>query len=242
MTNLSAISASWPLAISMAVVTVHGLRIGRRRNALNQALHELRRPLQTIALAVDRSAFSPHTVESSVQLAALALEQLEREINGGGSSRSGTGAIPMQPLAESAVARCAPRARLTGGSLVLRWKAGEAVVVGDPVGIAQALDNLIVNAIEHGGPAIVVEGQRHGNRLRVSVGDRGGSARPLARHGGPAGAIARLSGRRCHGHGLAVVRQVASAHGGRFALTRSGSGSLAVLELPLAAGRAEITA
>ena len=52
--------------------------------------------------------------------------------------------------------------------------------------------------------------------------------------------IARLSGRQRHGHGLAVVRQVAAAHGGRFVLRRSEQGSLAVLELPLAAdgGRA----
>ena len=47
--------------------------------------------------------------------------------------------------------------------------------------------------------------------------------------------IARLSGRRRHGHGLPVVRRVAAAHGGRFVLRRSEQGSLAVLELPLAA-------
>jgi signal transduction histidine kinase len=148
----------------------------------------------------------------------------------------------MLPLVESAVARWGARARLAGGSLMLRWKAGAAVVVGDQRGIAQALDNLIVNAIEHGGPAIVVEGQCRGNRLRVLVSDPGRGTRTRAVGTGRAGTIARLSGRRRRGHGLAVVRQVAAAHGGRFALSRSESGSLAVLELPLAAGRAEITA
>jgi signal transduction histidine kinase len=242
MTNLSALAVSWPLAFSMAVVTAHGLRVVRRRSALNQALHELRRPLQAIALAADARSFSPDAVESSVQLAALALEELEREINGSAPSPGADGTIPMLPLAESAVARWALRARLGGGSLALRWKAGAAVVVGDQRGIAQALDNLIVNAIEHGGPAIVVEGQCHGNRLRVSVADPGRCARTRAAHAGRAGTIARLSGRRRRGHGLAVVRQVAAAHGGRFALSRSDSGSLAVLELPLATSREDLTA
>ncbi|MFN8161500.1 MAG: hypothetical protein U0R52_10725 [Solirubrobacterales bacterium] len=36
------------------------------------------------------------------------------------------------------------------------------------------------------------------------------------------------------GHGLAVVRRVAAAHGGRFALDRGAIRSVAVLELPLA--------
>jgi nitrogen fixation/metabolism regulation signal transduction histidine kinase len=45
--------------------------------------------------------------------------------------------------------------------------------------------------------------------------------------------IARVSGRERHGHGLGVVRRVASDHGGRFALRRSAQGTLAVLELPL---------
>ena len=40
---------------------------------------------------------------------------------------------------------------LGGGSLELRWRAGEAAVIGDGAALEQALDNLIVNAIEHGG-------------------------------------------------------------------------------------------
>lgn len=242
MTGLSVIAVSGPFAASMAAVTVQGLRIGRRRTGLNRALHELRRPLQAIALAVDAGSFSPGAIESSVQLAAVALERLDSEINGGGHPRSRAGAIPVQPVAESSVARWVGPAKLAGGSLALRWKAGGAVVVCDPDALGQALDNLIVNAIEHGGPEIVVEARCHENRLRVSVTDPGGGASSSAGGDGKTGLRARLSGRRRHGHGLAVVSQVAAAHGGRFALNRGQGGSLAILELPLAARRAGISA
>jgi signal transduction histidine kinase len=50
--------------------------------------------------------------------------------------------------------------------------------------------------------------------------------------------IARLSGRRRHGHGLAVVRRVASEHRGRFVLHRGDLGTVATLELPLDAANA----
>ena len=145
------------------------------------------------------------------------------------------GAVRLQPLAQAAVGRWRARAALAGGSLELRWRAGMAVVMGEHAGLAQALDNLIVNAIEHGGPSIVVEAKRRGDRLRVSVADSGRASRPESRRDTPADVIARLTGRRRHGHGLSVVRRVVASHGGRFVLRRSEEGSLAVLELPLAA-------
>jgi signal transduction histidine kinase len=235
MTELASIG--WPLAASMAlVVTAQGWRAGRRRSALNEAMHELRRPLQAMALATSGpGGAAPPVVEGSVQLAAAALERLDREINGGGQGAGIRAAVRLQPLAQAAVGRWRARATLAGGSLELRWRAGMAVVLGEHAGLAQALDNLIVNAIEHGGPSIVVEAKRRGDRLRVSVADSGRASRPESRRDNPADVIARLTGRRRHGHGLSVVRRIVASHGGRFVLRRSAEGSLAVLELPLAA-------
>jgi len=237
MTGLANVAIGWPLAASMALaLTAQGWRAGRRRSALNEALHELRRPLQAMALATSGpGGAAPPVVEGSVQLAAAALERLDREINGGGPVAAMRGAVRLQPLAQAAVGRWRARVVLAGGSLELRWQAGTAVVEGERTGLAQALDNLIVNAIEHGGPSIVVEARRRGDRLRVSVADSGRAARPESRRESPAEAIARLTGRRRRGHGLSVVRKVAASHEGRFVLRRSEEGSLAVLELPLAA-------
>lgn len=242
MTGLARIAEAWPFAASMAAaVGAQGLLAGRRRGALNEALHELRRPLQAIALASGGPGGAAPRIEGSLQLAATALERLDREINGG-SPEAARETVSVRPLLEAAVARWRPRADLGGGSLELRCEAGRALVEGDGAGLAQALDNLIVNAIEHGGPEVVLDARRRGERLRISVADSGRASRRGRRHAGVAAAVARLSGRRRHGHGLAVVRRVAAAHGGRFALCRSERGAVAVLELPLASARASLAA
>jgi signal transduction histidine kinase len=229
--------AGWPLAGLLGLAVTAGVvRTWRRRVALNEALHELRRPLQAIALgpAPEESAARPGG-ETPVGLAAAALERLECEINGG-ARRRGTGEVRARPLLEAAVGRWVARARLSGGTLELSWRAGEAIVLGDRVELSQAFDNLIVNAIEHGGPTIGVEAARRGEQLAISVVDSGRAARPASRRDNPAEVLGRLVGRRRRGHGLVVVRRVAAAHGGRFALSRSERGSRAVLELPLADG------
>jgi signal transduction histidine kinase len=234
MTELAQIVAGWPAVLSMAAaVAAQSLRAGRRRSALNEALHELRRPLQAVALAVGPQLGGSDGAGEPIELAAAALERLEREINGGPLVPT-LGPVDATALARSAVARWQARVRVAEGSLELRWNAGEACVSGDRQALAQALDNLIVNAIEHGGPTIVVAGRILEGRLRIAVVDSGRATRPRSRRNSPAQVIARLSGRHHHGHGLGVVRRVAAAHDGRFVLRRSERGSLAVLELPLA--------
>jgi len=232
MTDIAQITAIWPMAASMAAVAAaQSLRSGRRRGTLNEALHELRRPLQVVALGAPRSA-PAGAGEDPVELATAALERLDRAINGAPPPPV-WGAIPARPLVQAAVGRWQARAAVCESTLELRWNAGEALVRGDRFALAQSLDNLIVNAIEHGGTTIVLAARLRRGQLRITVADSGRASRSRTRRGGPAGAMSRLSGKRRHGHGLAVVRRVAGAHGGRFALRLSERGSLAVLELPL---------
>jgi signal transduction histidine kinase len=239
MTELAQIFVGWPLAASMAAtVAAQGLRAGRRRTALNEALHELRRPLQAVALVSGPRFAASSGSEDPIELAAAALERLDREINGGPSAPA-RGTVECLPVVRGAVERWRSRAMLADGSLALRWNAGRAIVEGDRSALGQALDNLILNAIEHGGPSIVVAARLHDGRLRIAVADSGRASRPRSRRGSPGEAIAQLTGRRRHGHGLSVVRRVAAAHGGRFALRHSERGSLAVLELPLASSQAD---
>jgi signal transduction histidine kinase len=232
--ELEQVVAAWPLGASLAAaVAVRGLRVGRRRTALNEALHELRRPLQALALATPGARqVEPAAIQSSVQMAATALERLEREINGGAVAPERV-PLPARPLLEAAVGRGRARAALIGGSLSLRYEAGQATVDGDRRELAQALDNLIVNAIEHGGPEVVVEARAGDGRLCVAVLDCGRESLSGSRRETPAELIARLSGRRLHGHGLRVVRRVVAAHGGDFRLLSSERGTEAALELPL---------
>jgi signal transduction histidine kinase len=216
---------------------VTGFKLGgTRRAALNEALHELRRPLQALVLAVDPGRATAAGVESSLLLVTAAVDRLDDEINGRGPARSRE-AVSIRPLLEAAVKRWRPRARLSGAELNIVG-APKAVIEGEPVGLAQALDNLIVNAIEHGGPVIELGARRHGRRLRIAIADSGRDGPCPRRRRATGAAIARLAAAGRRGHGLNIVRRVASAHGGRFELRHSELGSVATLDLPLADERA----
>jgi signal transduction histidine kinase len=232
MTEFSQALGGWSLAVAMSgIAAALLLRTGRRRVAINEALHELRRPLQALALSAPAGKSASGAVAGSVRLAAAALERLDRAVNGGPEA-SVRAPVRLESVLRSAVGRWRARAVLGGGSLELRWRAGDASIEGDRTALEQALDNLIVNAIEHGGPTIVVEGRCRGAVLRVSVVDSGRGSRPQSRRDSPQEVIDRLTGRRRRGHGLAVVRRVAAAHGGRFVLQRGELGTVATLELP----------
>jgi signal transduction histidine kinase len=202
-----------------------------RRAALNEALHELRRPLQALALSVEPGRPAAGGTESSLFLVTAALDRLDEEINGAGPDRVPT-PNPVRPMLEAAVGRWRARAHIAGGELRLGGVAS-AVLEGDPVALSQALDNLIVNAIEHGGPMIEVEAHLNGRRLTITVTDSGtGGLAP--RRESPGELFARLTGRGRRGLGLSVVRRVAASHHGSFDLRHSERGAVATLEFPVA--------
>jgi signal transduction histidine kinase len=222
------LSSTWPLLVTMAVAGGARIKGSRQRRALNRALHELRRPLQALALAPGSSGHGSHgTAPGALELALVALDDLDVAINGTRPALSRR-PVAARPLVSGALDRWRGVAAMRERSLALEWGAGEAVVMADPARLAQALDNLLANAIEHGALRVLVRGSRAAGRLRISVTTAAGP--PARRNGGP---------RR--GHGLAVVRTVAAAHLGRFSLRRSEREVTATLELPLAPGPAPAT-
>jgi signal transduction histidine kinase len=195
------------------------------KRALNRALHELRRPLQALVLLEEGSgqpAASPPAASRRglLEVAASALRDLDGAVNGerrGSEPRR----FSCREVVLAALERWRPVAARAGGIRVY-WDAGPAPIEGDPGQLAQALDNLIANALEHGGPPVVLTGARVAGRIRVTIAN-GASNSSSPRKRDPR-----------HGHGTEVVSEVASAHRGRFALCRTGSGCVAALELPLA--------
>jgi signal transduction histidine kinase len=238
-------AAVWPVLGGAGVTLAAAVRDGRRRTVLNERLHELRRPLQALALMAPRAGVTGPG-DGVVEMAAAALAALEREING--EREAGARAIvAVRPLLEAARRRWRAQAALLGAALALRWDAGEAAVEGDPVELAAAVDNLIANALEHGGERVELAADLAGGRVCLAVVDSGNGAgrrtrereallrgRDPRRRRDARGPFGRLTGRARHGHGLRLVRRTAVRHGGAFALHEGERGTSAVLELPLA--------
>jgi signal transduction histidine kinase len=217
---------AWPLAITMATVVVSDrARTRRRRERLNRALHELRRPLQALTLSWPQSA---NRGRDHLGLALEALGELDRRVNDAQApTRRAVELVEARTLADDAVRRWRYEAAGRGREIGLRWRANGSRLVCDPSAVARALDNLIANSLEHGSGAIRVEGSVRAGRLRMSVAD--GPAPGLA----PSAAPTRPRSAR-HGHGLRIVAEIAADHGGRFAACAHRGGARAVLELPLA--------
>ena len=198
---------------------------GHRRR-LNRALHEVRRPLQTLALMDEGSApalqASPPGAarRGLLELAASALVVLDGQVNGSEVPRS-VRTVGCRELVLASLERW--RGAVPDGSIRLFWDAGPAPVEGDPVAISQGLDNLIANAIEHGGPPVVLTGAKVAGRVRITLANGRAGEERAPRDRDP---------RR--GHGVGLVADMAARHSGRFAICETSSGCVAALELPLA--------
>ena len=196
------------------------------KRALNRALHELRRPLQALVLLEEGSG-GPAAAPPVASRRGLLELAAARSATSTGRSTAVRPERPPERFSCREVGDGLPRALGPGGGraggIRVYWDAGPAPVEGDPARLAQALDNLIANALEHGGPPIVVTGARVAGRLRITVAN-GAGPRPAR----------STAATRAAATGPEIVSEVASAHGGRFALCRTGRGCVAALELPLA--------
>ncbi|HET7417258.1 MAG TPA: HAMP domain-containing sensor histidine kinase [Solirubrobacterales bacterium] len=223
--ELAEVAAGLPLAASFALVSgISSLREGRRRSSLNEAMHELRRPLQVLALSLPTAESSGGAVGSSLRLATDALNRLDREINGAAAEEAFS-PVPLRPLIDECVRRWKNQAEVLERQLRVGSKSGDPEVEGDRFELSQAMDNLISNALRHGSGQVTVEVLCGGRYVCIRVSDEGVAT------GRPGGFIRNRT--RRHGHGLRVVRRTAAGHGGSFELTRSAEGTVACLRLPL---------
>jgi signal transduction histidine kinase len=230
--------AGWGLVVVvLTMATCAELRRTRRRETLARAAHELRGPITAarlgVGLGVRRGGLAVpplRAVELELERAALALEDFE-SATGGCPPELRFKKVDLGALLADCAQAWRPAAVARGGGVDVE-PPDAAVVYGDRLRLAQAIDNLIANAIEHGGGAVEVCGRIDARLVRVEVIDDG--------PGLPA-AVAQLSrrarrGRRSRGRGLAIASAVAREHGGRLASAPSDRGARLLLELPLAGG------
>ena len=190
------------------------VRLARRRRRLNEVLHELRRPLQRLALDQQSSGLRSGWLAQAVR----ALADLDSIVNAR-PCPARAAAFSLSELIGGGRHRWPPDA------VRFRVERCDARLVGDPVEIAAALDNLIANAVEHGtGPVTVCAGGSNGSAV-LSV-----SSAP-----GAVGADrSRADPRR--GHGLRIAERVARKHRGALARPRLIGGAMtARLILPVGA-------
>ena len=203
--------------VSLALVEAARIIAGSRRAIrLNRAMHELRRPLQSISLSIEGSSPDLRCAEACLAQARVALEDLDAAIN-----RRRASLRVVRPALGEIAAALEDRWRFAGVEVA---RVDRRLVEADPDRLGAALDNLVANAVEHGSGPVTVRALTAAGTVRFEVLD-----------GGPAvGAVATPTDRRRHGHGLRVAGDLAAAHGGTVIPPRSidGGGTVAALSLP----------
>ncbi len=123
---------------------------------------------------------------------------------------------------------------VAGVDVEARVDSEPALIACDPVRLRQALDNLIRNAVIHGGARPVVVGVVRGDEgVSLSVADAGPGIAPedLDRIFAPG---VRLNEHRPgSGLGLSITRAIVEAHGGTLGVESSSAGSTFTITLPV---------
>jgi signal transduction histidine kinase len=230
-------AAGWVAAGLVGAVSLSVRRAyGDRMEAVARACHELRGPLAAARLGLAAPAGqelpSPgrlRAIDSELGRAALALDDLSG-VGRGARRLWRLDRVDVRRLVTDCVEAWQAAASAAGGTVAVGWSGAEAAVWGDRLRLAQAIGNLIANAIEHGGGAVAVNVAVRGAMVRVAVCDDGP---------GLPQSVAQLRRRPRRGHGargrgLAIAADVVEAHGGALVSAPSDSGARLVLELPVA--------
>jgi two-component system, OmpR family, sensor histidine kinase KdpD len=214
----------------------------RREQLMATLSHELRTPLTSLRMAVEllaRGQSEPAALLETATEDVGRLEDVTQRLLDVSRSRAMSIALERRRVdlsdVTARVARLfALQARERGVTLETATVA-DAHMAGDPTKITWALSNLIANALRYTpeGGRVDVEVTTAGDVIRVSVSDTGQGI-PLERQ-------ERIFERYVQGDdatgaaglGLAIVRDIVQAHGGRIFLDSApGRGSRFTLELP----------
>jgi two-component system OmpR family sensor kinase len=206
--------------------------LGQQEQFLAEAAHELRTPLATLRLLVERGDSSDEALRLVDRLSRLVTGLLARARLESGAQPAELVPLRLDQLVETTVEELPDHESVT-------VDCEPVVVLGDPDLLAQAVRNLVENAQRHGGPA--------GSPVEVTVApglvtvrDHGAGV-PLADREqvfarGVTGGPGATQGT---GAGLAIVRWVAELHDGTARLVDApGGGLVAELRLPTDPARA----
>jgi signal transduction histidine kinase len=229
--------AGWVAAgIAAAMMVALRRMSGSRMEAVARACHELRGPLTAARLGLslgsrggELSADRLRAIDTELGRATLALQDLS-DLGHGGPRLGTLEKVELRMLIADCVHASFGLAEELGATVAWQWVGQPASIWGDRLRLAQALGNLIANAIEHGGGRVHVRGAVAERVARIEISDEGaGLPAPVAE-------LIRTPrrGRGVRGRGLAIASAIAHAHGGRVTAAPAQQGGRVVLELPLA--------
>lgn len=256
--ELAGILASIAVAVLFTKRSVRPLAqaLALQRRFVADASHELRAPLtvlHTRAQMLARRAADGDAAAVSKDADALvadtrALGDIVDDLLASATMTAGTAPRNVVDLSEVAAAVCgsaAAHAESLGVAILFEADAAGLEVIGSEAALRRALTSLIDNALahEHEGGTVTVRVNKQDGHVGVTVADDGvgidprTSAELFSRfsHGEDHTGSAR---RQPYGIGLALVREIAQAHGGDIAVESTpGHGAAFTLTLPAAPAR-----
>ena len=195
---------------------------------VSDASHELRTPLTALRAEVELALLGNRDAAELRAALRSAADEIRRVCRLADDllmlTQADHGRLPLRPrplepcaLLEGAAARARAAARTRRRRIVVRDMAPGRWLLGDPDRVAQALDNLVSNALQYGSGTITLAASDDGKLLGLHVADQGrGFAEDVA-----ACAFQRFTrGNRAHaagpgsGLGLSLVAAIAAAHRG----------------------------
>jgi signal transduction histidine kinase len=216
---------------------------------LVDASHELRTPLTALRTEVELALLGNRKASELRAALASAAEEIRRVCRLADDilmlARGDHGQLPLRlrpleprELLEAAAARFRAAACTQRRQIVVRDVTADSWLVGDPDRAAQALDNLVSNALQHGSGTITLCAQVDGSLVGLHVVDQGGGfaedtkARAFQRF---------MRGKRARGPGsglgLSLVAAIASSHRGEATVCNlPGGGADACIALPRCLG------
>jgi two-component system OmpR family sensor kinase len=217
------------LALSVAALCVLGTALGhllsglamrpsirsieQHEQFLREAAHELRTPLAVMRLALDTDGSPPHLASVSAQvtrMSSLVARLLDRaRIRGADPASFELEPVRFDQVVELAVEEFED---VEGGGDI-RLDLQPSVVDGHADLLAQAVRNLVENALRHGSGPVVVTLRGH----ELSVADQGPGVPVRRRRAVLEGGRTTAAGRGT-GTGLAIVSWVAGLHGADLTL------------------------